>query len=84
MSEASYQRKLIKEYEKNGWYVIRLITTNKSGIPDLLCLKENETPTFIEVKATKGKTSKLQDFRIKELINNGFHAIVLHEPSLDK
>ena len=81
MSEAKYQAKLIKQYEAQGWYVIRLITTNKSGIPDLLCLKEGETPLFIEVKGSKGKPSKLQEFRIKELINNGFNAVIEYEPS---
>lgn len=81
MSESKYQAKLIKEYEGQGWYVIRLITTNKNGIPDLLCLKEGETPLFIEVKGAKGRTSKLQEYRIKELSNNGFHTLVLYEPS---
>ena len=44
------QTKTIKEYEANGWYVINLIKTNKNGIPDLLCLKENCKPLFIEIK----------------------------------
>jgi Holliday junction resolvase len=79
MSEASYQRKLIKEYEANGWYVIRLITTNKNGIPDLLCLKNGSKPLFIEVKAYNGKPSKLQEFRIKELISQGFDATIMFE-----
>ena len=81
MSESKYQAKLIKQYEGQGWYVIRLITTNKNGIPDLLCLKEGEIPLFIEVKGVKGRTSKLQEYRIKGLSNNGFHTLVLYEPS---
>lgn len=81
MSESKYQAKLIKQYEGQGWYVIRLITTNKSGIPDLLCLKDGETPLFIEVKGSKGRVSKLQEFRIKELQKQGFNAIVEYEPS---
>ena len=76
--EAKFQRKLIKQYEDEGWYVIRLITTNKSGIPDLLCLKMNEKPLFIEVKSAKGKPSALQEFRIKELNNLGFDAVIIY------
>jgi Holliday junction resolvase len=81
MSESKYQAKLIKQYEGQGWYVIRLITTNKNGIPDLLCLKKEETPLFIEVKGSKGRVSKLQEFRINELQKQGFNAIVEYEPS---
>lgn len=82
MSESKFQRKLIKQYESEGWYVIRLITTNKSGIPDLLCLKHNENPLFIEVKASSGKPSALQEFRIKELNNMGFDAVILYDKKL--
>jgi hypothetical protein len=76
MTEQQYQSKIIKEYESKGWYVLKLIKTNKNGIPDLLCLKDGLSPTFIEVKAANGVVSKLQEFRISELKKNGFNAFV--------
>lgn len=76
MTEQQIQKKIIDKYTAEGWYVIKLIKTNKNGIPDLLCLKSNEVPLFIEVKTYKGKTSPLQDFRIKELTDFGFNAII--------
>ena len=76
MTESKYQSKIIKEYESNGFYVIKLIKTNKNGIPDLLCLKKGYEPIFIEVKAKKGVVSKLQEYRIKELIELGFTAFI--------
>jgi len=76
MTESKYQKKLIDQYESDGWFVLKLIKTNKNGIPDLLCLKSNETPLFIEVKANKGIVSKLQEYRIKELNQRGFNAII--------
>jgi len=76
MTESQFQSKIIKEYESEGWFVLKLIKTNKNGIPDLLCLKKNKDPLFIEVKAKKGIVSKLQEYRIKELIKNGFQAFV--------
>lgn len=79
MTEQQYQTKIIKKYESLGWYVIKLITTNKIGIPDLLCLKDKEKPLFIEVKSSKGVVSKLQDYRISELISLNFDAIILKE-----
>jgi Holliday junction resolvase len=77
MTEQQYQSKIIKEYESKGWYCLKLIKTNKNGIPDLLCLKSNEKPLFIEVKAINGVLSKLQEYRIDELISFNFDAIVL-------
>lgn len=81
MTEANYQKKLIKQYEAEGYYVLKLIRTNKNGIPDLLVLKAEEPPLFIEVKAAKGKVSKLQQFRINE-INKKFNlkAVVSYAP----
>ena len=69
--ESTYQRKVIARYEKLGYYVIKLIRTNKNGIPDLLCLKPNEV-LFVEVKGRKTILSPLQKFRIEELQSLGF------------
>lgn len=78
MSEAKYQNKLIKSLEAKGYYVLKLIKTNKNGIPDLLALKPNEIK-FIEVKGKKTPVSKLQEYRIKELKNYGFDATIMRE-----
>ncbi len=71
MKEAGFQRKVAQDLEALGYYVVKLITTNKNGIPDLIALKPNEV-RFFEVKTPTGKTSKLQDFRIEELRSKGF------------
>lgn len=75
MSEATYQNKLIKQYEAEGYYVLKLIKTNKNGIPDLVALKPNDVK-FIEVKGAKTPVSKLQEYRIKELKKLGFDATI--------
>lgn len=79
MTEQQIQKKIIDRYTANGWYVIKLIKTNKNGIPDLLCLKENEKPLFIEVKTEKGVLSKLQEYRIKELTEKSFDVKILRK-----
>lgn len=79
MTEARYQSKLIKEYEAQGWTVIKLVQTNKAGYPDLLLLKP-DTVRFIEVKAAKGKLSAVQEYRIAELRAKGFTVEVKHAP----
>ena len=79
MTEQQIQKKIIDRYTANGWYVIKLIKTNKNGIPDLICLKENEKPLFIEVKTEKGVLSKLQEYRIKELTEKSFDVKILRK-----
>ena len=78
MSEAQYQNKLIKQYEAEGYYVLKLIKTNKNGIPDLLAVKPDDVK-FIEVKGKLTKVSELQKYRIKELKKLGFNATIDRE-----
>lgn len=79
MKESQIQSKKIKELEAHGYYVIKLILTNKKGIPDLIAIPKHSDVLFIEVKGPKGKTSTLQDFRIGELENHGIK-VEIHKP----
>ena len=71
MKEQQIQAKKIKELEAQGYYVIKLINTNKNGIPDLIAIPPNSDVLFIEVKGPTGKVSKIQEFRHKELAGKG-------------
>jgi Holliday junction resolvase len=71
MKEQQIQSKKIKELEAQGYYVIKLINTNKNGIPDLIAIPPNSDVLFIEVKRPDGKVSKLQEYRHKELEEKG-------------
>jgi Holliday junction resolvase len=71
MLESKIQSKIIKKLEKEGYFVLRLIRTNKNGIADLLAFKDGKT-TFIEVKQPKGVVSELQKLRKKQLEEQGF------------
>lgn len=72
MTEQQIQSKRIKELESQGYYVIKLIRTNKNGIPDLLAIPPDANVLFSEVKKQDGRLTKLQQYRIKELQNYGF------------
>ena len=67
MKESQIQSKKIKELEAQGYYVIKLIKTNRNGIPDLIAIPPNSDVLFVEVKGPTGKLSSLQEYRIKEL-----------------
>ena len=66
MSEQLIQSKIIKQLECDGFFVVKLIKTNKTGIPDLLAVKPNRA-VFIEVKQEHGKLSEIQKYRINEI-----------------
>tara|TARA_B110000902_G_scaffold122605_1_gene143511 strand:+ start:225 stop:476 length:252 start_codon:yes stop_codon:yes gene_type:complete len=72
----SYQQKIIKEYESYGFLVIKTIRLNKSGFPDLMCLKDGKT-VWIEIKEPTDTLKPLQKKRIDELIKIGFEAYCL-------
>ena len=74
---SKFQTKIIKEYESKGYFVIDLIKTNKNGIADLLCLKKDEPPLFIECKEVNDTIKPIQLYRQNELINRGFKSIIL-------
>jgi Holliday junction resolvase len=76
MTEQQIQSKRIKELESQGYYVLKLIKTNKNGIPDLVAFKPNADVLFSEVKKPTGKVSKLQEYRLKELDSYGFRTEV--------
>jgi len=71
MTEQQIQSKRIKELEADGYYVIKLIKTNKNGIPDLIAIPEGCNVLFSEIKKPTGVVSELQKYRIKELKKHG-------------
>ena len=50
MTEQQIQSKRIKELEELGYYVIKLIQTNKNGIPDLIAIPRDSNVLFSEIK----------------------------------
>ena len=72
MTEQQIQSKRIKELEAEGYYVLKLVKTNKNGIPDILAIPPDSNVIFSEVKTPTGKVSKLQEYRLKELDGYGF------------
>ena len=78
-TESSYQKKLIKRYEDEGWHVLKLLMLNKAGYPDLILLRPNAVK-FVEVKRKGGRLSKIQQYRISELKKLGFDVEVAYSP----
>lgn len=81
MTESAVQSKIIKQLEKLGCFVIKIIRANKSGIPDLLVLLPTGRAVFIEVKKPGGVASKLQQYYIEYLRKLGFTAFICDDPN---
>jgi Holliday junction resolvase len=75
--ESCVQREIITYLERCGWYVVKLIQTNKNGIPDLMAVRDGRC-IFIEVKRAKQTPKPLQMYRINELIQHGATSFVSH------
>lgn len=72
MTEQQIQAKRIKQLESEGYYVIKLIKTNKNGIPDLIAIHPTKGVLFSEIKTPKGRVSEIQKYRLNELEKHGF------------
>ena len=75
-TEAQIQAKIIRIMENDGWFVVKLIQTNRNGIPDLVAHKEGKT-LYVEVKAINGRISPLQAHRITELTKAGIPSFIV-------
>ena len=73
--ESKIQSSIIKKLEQNGWFVIKIIASNKPGITDLICLRDSRT-IFIEVKRPGVLPTPLQKYRHDELRSKGFEVII--------
>lgn len=82
MLESKIQSGIIKKLELQGYFVIKLIATNKNGIADILALKDGKA-IFIEVKQPTGVLSELQKLRIKQLQDLGFECKVWIDYEVD-
>lgn len=67
-----------KQYEAEGYRVIKLIKLSENGYPDLMCMKDGKC-IFIEIKEDGDTIKPLQELRIDELKRNGFEAFCLHK-----
>jgi len=77
MSESKIQKEIIDYLEDSGYYVVKVIKANKSGVPDILFCKDGKF-CAIEVKAKgkKSNVSELQKIHLHLIAASGGKAIV--------
>ena len=77
MSEQQLQKQIINYLESKGYYVVKVITANKSGVPDILFCKDGRFHG-LEVKAQgkKKNVTELQKHHIYMINASGGKALV--------
>ena len=75
MLENKIQRKIRERLEKDGWLVIKIISSSLNGIPDLIAHRGGET-IYIETKIPGRDPDPLQEYRHKQIREHGIKVIV--------
>lgn len=70
MSEARIQSRIIKNLERSGWLVNKIIQSTKNGWPDLEAIRGGKT-VYIEVKDIGEKPDPLQLVRHRQIKEHG-------------
>jgi len=70
MKEQTIQAKIIKHLESKGAYVVKVVSANRAGIPDVLACLEGKF-IGVEVKNEKGIPSPLQLYNIRRIVDSG-------------
>lgn len=74
--ESELQSKIIKKLTLNGYFVVKIIQTNRNGWPDLQAVKDGKT-IYIEVKREGEKPDQLQKYVHGHLRNYGAEVYVI-------
>ena len=72
MTEQTIQKKIIKWLEGEGYYVVKVVSANKSGVPDLLvCVDGIFVGIEVKKPETKNNVSKLQKYHLDLIQKSG-------------
>ena len=83
--EQLVQRKIIKYLEARGAYVVKVVTANRAGIPDILaCYKGRFIAIEVKRPETKGNVSELQIYNIKKVKEAGGISFVAWDETMAK
>lgn len=76
MKEQTIQRKIIKYLEEQGAYVVKTISTNKKGTPDILaCYKGRFIAVEVKAPGKEYNVSELQAYNLRKINESGGYAI---------
>ncbi len=69
ISEKRLEAGLVEAVKKCGGTALKFHSSTLAGFPDRLLILKNGKTLWVELKSTGEKPTKLQNFRIKRLLN---------------
>ena len=82
MKESEIQKKIVKYLEKEGCYVVKVISATKAGIPDILgCYDGHFFGIEVKTPSTSDNCSQLQEYNLDRIIECGGSSLVAWEVS---
>lgn len=80
MKEQDIQRKIIKWLESEGYYVIKIISASKAGVPDIItCINGIFVAIEVKTPSTKSNVSELQKYNLDAILKSGGYSLVAWE-----
>lgn len=76
-SEKTLEARLVREIEARGGMALKYTSQFHRGIPDRICLIPPGILTFVELKSTGQKPTKLQEHAMEKLTSLGFDCFVI-------
>ena len=76
-SEKILEARLVREIEARGGMALKYTSQFHRGIPDRICLIPPGILTFVELKSTGQKPTKLQEHAMEKLTILGFDCLVI-------
>ena len=76
-SEKTLEARLVREIEARGGMALKYTSQFHRGIPDRICLMPPGILTFVELKSTGQKPTKLQEHAMEKLTSLGFDCLVI-------
>ena len=76
-SEKTLEARLVREIEARGGMALKYTSQFHRGIPDRICLLPPGILTFVELKSTGQKPTKLQEHAMEKLTSLGFDCLVI-------
>ena len=85
MKERDIEKILVSEVKKLGGRAYKWVSPGNDGVPDRIVIFPQRMPIFVELKATGGKLSRLQELQIMRLselgqdvrVVTGVHGLIL-------
>ena len=75
--ESCIQSRIIRRLKSEGWIIVKIGLCSMPGFPDLMALKNGRTK-FVEVKRAGEKPRPLQEYRHRQLREQGFEVEIVH------